>query len=458
MADAMIKPLLESLAQEFHCGGAPLDVSPIELSGVDQLPSWFDVTDFAAEAMGFAGLMLSRYAHLDSTVCVDRRLASLWYDFTLRPNGWELPGVWDSLAGVYRAQDAWIRLHTNAPHHRQAALSILGEHSDKTSLSAAVAEWQADALESAIVDAGGCAARMRSIEQWRHHPQGISVAAEPLIIWNSGGDCEPSNQTIAANRPLEGLRVLDLTRVLAGPVAGRFLAAYGAEVLRIDPPDWNEPGVIPEVTLGKRCAQLDLTQEPDRAIFTELVKTADLLLHGYRPGALEGLGFSAATLRTLNPRLIDVSLNAYGWSGPWSQRRGFDSLVQMSCGIAEFGMSQAQSGQPEPLPVQALDHATGYLIAGAALHALKLRREQGKVLSARLSLARSAHQLCLNKRNQIGPPLQPRAEADLQKHVELTAWGPANRVRFPLTIAGTPAHWDYPAKDLRTASPTWKKT
>jgi hypothetical protein len=134
--------------------------------------------------------------------------------------------------------------------------------------------------------------------------------------------------------------------VLADPVASRFLAAYGANVLRIDPPGWEEPGVVPEVTLGKRCARLDLRRAEDRATFEALLSEADILLHGYRPSALDRLGFDSGTRCGLSPGLIAVCLCAYGWSGPWAARRGFDSLVQMSTGIADAGMRWRNADKP----------------------------------------------------------------------------------------------------------------
>lgn len=162
-----------------------------------------------------------------------------------------------------------------------------------------------------------------------------------------------------ARRPLAGIKVLDFTRVLAGPVATRFLAGLGADVLRIDPPEWDEPGVVPDVILGKRCARLDLHTAEDRRVFEALLARADIVVHGYRPGAMARLGYDEGERRTINPGLVDVSLCAYGWTGPWAGRRGFDSLVQMSIGIAEAGMRWQQAERPVPLPVQALDHATG---------------------------------------------------------------------------------------------------
>ena len=428
-------------------------------SGTGDLPSWFAVSDLAAASIGAAGIMLAQYASSRSgarpTVTVDRRLASLWFGMTLRPEGWQLPSPWDPVAGDYRTRDGWIRLHTNAPHHREAALSILGKPADRTALEPAVEKWDADDLEAAIVEAGGCAATMRGLAEWQDHPQGASVVKEPLIDWRTFDPVDAPLREVRDVRPLAGIKVLDLTRVLAGPVAGRFLAAYGANVLRIDPPDWDEPGVIPEVTLGKRCAELDLKTRENRAVFERLLAGADILLHGYRPGALAGLGFDPDTMRRINPGLIDVSLNAYGWSGPWSGRRGFDSLVQMSSGIADYGMRMSGAVKPVPLPVQALDHATGYLIAAAALHALDQNNATGQVLSARLSLARTAHLLSASRRTDTGKGFEPETEEDIDPGIEETDWGPARRVRFPLDIAGMAPSWDYPAGALRSSIADW---
>src|SRR5690606_15837824 len=245
----------------------------------------------------------------------------------------------------------WVRLHTNAPHHRRAALNALGCQTRHEITREAVAQtvrgWEKDRLEQAIVDANGCAAAMHTLEEWARHPQGMALAQEPLIAWqNTERDTEQDIErgaghrqtehrtTQAQSRPvagaLHGLKVLDLTRVLAGPVATRFLAGFGADVLRIDPPDWNEPALEPDMTLGKRCAGLDLHQAEDRRTFERLLRATDMLVHGYRPGALERLGYGAAARHALNPGLIEVALCAYGWSGPlagtwsasWSGRRG----------------------------------------------------------------------------------------------------------------------------------------
>jgi len=251
------------------------------------------------------------------------------------------------------------------------------------------------------------------------------------------------------------VRVLDLTRVLAGPVASRFLAGYGARVLRVDPPHWNEPSIVPEVTLGKRCVRMDLTNAHDRMRFDALLAEADVLLHGYRTEALDRLGYDAATRARLNPGLVDVALNAYGWSGPWRDRRGFDSLVQMSAGIADAGMRWRQADRPVPLPVQALDHATGYLLAAAVVRGLTHRIETGRGLRARLALARTARLLVDHGEQPASEPLAPETAADRAPEIEHTAWGDAQRLVVPLSVVGAPMRWDLPASELGSAPPAF---
>ncbi len=255
--------------------GAQDALHRLEMRGQGALASVFPVSDLAAASLGVAGLAISELVAQCGAaapqVVVDRRLASLWFGSSLHPLGWEMPALWDAVAGDYRTADGWIRLHTNAPHHRAAALAVLDAPADREAVATAVRRWTAHELESAVVAQGGCAAAMRGLAAWAAHPQGQAVQQEPLLAWQahpqpgqpfsfSTGAWQPS-----AQRPLKGLRVLDLTRILAGPAATRWLAGHGAEVLRIDPPGWEEPGTVPEVTLGKRCARLDLRAPQDRA-------------------------------------------------------------------------------------------------------------------------------------------------------------------------------------------------
>ena len=444
--------------------GDPDPGERIELGDGPSLPSHWAVSDLAAASVGAAGGALAGYVAAVTgapgpAVRVDRRLASAWFAFSLRPQGWELPSVWDELAGDYATADGgWIRLHTNAPHHRVAALAALDVPPDRPAVTGAVARWSADELETAVASAGGASAALRTLDGWRSHPQGVAVAAEPLLsveaTTRAAGDrAVPSG---GGARPLEGIRVLDLTRVLAGPVATRLLAGWGAEVLRIDPPTWDEPTLAPEVTLGKRCARLDLREEGARQRFLDLLGSADVLVHGYRSDALAGLGLGDEVRDGCRPGLVDVSLDAYGFTGPWRARRGFDSLVQMSTGIAGVGRGSA-ADPPVPLPVQALDHATGYLLAAAALTGLTRRLADGRGSRWRASLARMAAVL-VGVGGRVAPgggtpwPTRPIEPAG---GVEPTAWGAVRRLAPPVRVAGAPLGWRLPARPLGTDPPVW---
>jgi len=440
-------------------GGRPDQVERVEVAGEGSLPSIFAVSDFAAAAIATAGLALAEWTAARSgtapDIGVDRRLASLWFGFSIVPQGWELPPAWDPFAGDYLCADGWIRLHTNAPHHREAALAVLETAPERAALAAVVATWCGEALEAAIVANGGCAAMMRSQLDWAEHPQGRLVLAEPLMRMEEGGTAAGFAPDFDALRPLKGIKVLDLTRVLAGPVATRFLAGFGADVLRIDPPSWDEPGVVPEVTLGKRCARLDLKNHAGLECFKALLAEADVLVHGYRPDALEALGLGADVRAKIRPGLIDVSHDAYGWSGPWADRRGFDSLVQMSCGIAEAGMASARADRPVPLPVQALDHGAGYLLAAAAVRGLTLRQTHATGSRWRTSLARVGGFLSSYSQEAGSGRIGKLESADYADDLEPTDWGPALRLRPPLKLGDTRMAWDRPAGKLGASLAAW---
>ncbi len=452
-------------------GGRPEAAESLSIvgSGRGSLPSVFAVSDLAAASVAAAAVAVAELIGVGwgpgqrPGVEVDRRLASLWFASSLRPQGWRVPPAWDAVAGDYPTRDGWIRLHTNAPHHRAVALHVLevpSEAPERAVVASAVVGWNALDLENAIVEAGGCAAAMHSLEAWAVHPQGRAVSAEPLVHVTET-DAGPSPAwSVSRARPLQGVRVLDLTRILAGPVATRFLAGFGADVLRIDPPGWDEPGGVPEVTLGKRCARLDLRDASQLEQLRTLVAEADVLVHGYRPDALARLGLDAAHRRELRPGLVDVCLDAYGWSGPWRERRGFDSLVQMSSGIADAGMRRLGRDRPTPLPVQALDQATGYVLAAAAVRGLTGRLSTGKGCEVRTSLARTAALLVSvpplrNADAGDGGDLAPETEADRSETLESTAWGPAYRLKPPARVGEAAMHWQRPATRLGSDAAHW---
>jgi hypothetical protein len=387
-------------------GGQPGCLDRVTITGpAHVLPSVFPVTAvttgaIAAATLAAAELWRVRGGPPTAPVAVDTHHAALACrsELLVELLDGDLGPLWDSIAGVYSTANGWIRLHTNFRRHRTAALRGLGlpaegpagEAVDRDAVARSVARWKAVELEEAIHRDGGCAAVLRSAEQWRATPQARLLAARPRVAltplgWGNGerrgagagrgggdGDGPP-------DRPLAGLRVLDLTRVIAGPVAGRFLAAYGADVVRIDGPDAEDsPVLIIDTTVGKRSAVLDLHIDRDRARFESLVARADVVLSGYRPGAMEAIGYDPAALAKLRPGLIVGTLSAYGGVGPWGQRRGFDSLVQMATGIADEGRRAVGVDTPVPLPAQVLDHTTGYLLAAGVLVGLARRRSSGR--------------------------------------------------------------------------------
>ncbi len=438
--------MINTFTSQITAALGPAPHPHVDITGTGTLPSCFATSDFSVATLAAAAGELA--ALTGGQAAVNRRHALMWFDMTLQPKGWTLPNLWDPIAGDYETADGWIRLHTNAPHHCAAAVSVLKCDVNREAVAKTVKGWDKADLETAITAANGASAAMYSQTEWADHPQGRAVASEPLIHWDTYDHDAPSVE-------LKGLKVLDLTRVLAGPVATRFLAGFGAQVLRIDPPSWNEDGVVPEVTLGKRCAGLDLTRMDDRATFEYLLADADVLVHGYRPGALARMGFDAAYMRKVAPHLIDVSLCAYGHTGPWSKRRGFDSLVQMSSGIAHTGMLQAKADRPKPLPMQALDHGTGYLIAATVLRALRNRNETGQTATARLSLARSAALLTSVPAQAFDGTAIPITPDDIDNQVEQTPWGPAQRVNFPVTLNANRPTWPEPAGPLRRHPASW---
>ncbi|TXK19520.1 CoA transferase [Homoserinibacter sp. GY 40078] len=434
-----------------------LDVAAVNVTGTATLESPYPVSDLAAASVAAvgAGVVALRAACGvgEGGATVRRELADAWFRAGVRPVGWFAPEPWDAIAGDYEASDGWVRLHTNAPAHRQAALRVLGVDAERAEIARAVKIWKAEQLETEVVDEGGCAAVMHTVDEWKRHPQGQAVAAEPLVAWADTHGEAASDWRPTAERPLGGLRVLDLTRVLAGPVATRMLGGLGAEVLRIDPPAWDEPALAHEMTLGKRTARVDVHDPESLARTVRLLGRADVIVHGYRSDALERLGLGLEVRREARPGLVDVSLDAYGFTGPWAARRGFDSLVQMSSGIADAGMRAAAADRPVPLPVQALDQATGYLMAAAVLAGLVARVTDGTGREARLSLARTA--LLLEQAR--GLPRAARFAAPEPEEGELmqAQWGPVRIVPPPFDVPGTRVGWDRAPRAFGADNPTW---
>jgi hypothetical protein len=343
--------------------------------------------------------------------------------------------------------DKWFRVHGEYPWHYERALEVLGCEDRHRSVKQAVATWQAEDLEEALAAAGGLGYAVRTESEWNNHPQGVAVAGRPLLELRTGAETRAHP---TQGRAASGLRVLDLTRVLAGPIATRTLAGWGAEVLRIDSPRLPELPLHALDTLpGKRSAELDLGDQAGRVRLEELLGSADLLVQGYRPGALARFGLDPKDLAERHPHLSVVTLSAWGPVGPWSARRGFDSLVQCPTGIA---LAEGEDGHPGWLPAQVLDHATGYLAAAAGLLALASVQRDGRPLSAQLSLVQTAR--WLTGAGPVVPEVPRPANVDAYRVVLPGAAAPVEVVRPPGRLTDLSPSWAFTA-ELGSSPPTF---
>ena len=372
----------------------------------------------------------------------------------LHVNGKPPPSPWDPLSGFYPVREGWISIHCNFPNHREAAMGVLGA-STREEGERASRGWQGEALEDAIHAAGGCAGFVRSHEQWAGHPQARAVATQPLIEIEKIGEA-PREPLAAAARPLHGIRVLDLTRVLAGPTCARSLAEHGADALKISAAHLADSGAMElDTGIGKLSARLDLRKPEGVAALRALAREADVFSQSYRPGALARRGFAPKDLAKLRPGIVCVTLSAWGGSGPWRERRGFDSIVQAVSGIAN-----AHGGdKPKLLPVSAIDYVSGYLMAFGATLALARRARGGGSWLVRVALARTGKWIV-----DLGEPRRPWTglPEDLPK-AELDALmgemdAPDGRIRYlkpVVRLSQTPPHWTRPPVPLGTHPPTW---
>lgn len=453
--------------------GDPADLDHLAVTGDGPaLPSVHHVTELAAGSIGAAtlatALLWRNRGGPAPEASIDRAEAAVAFRserYTRHES--EPPGdLWAPLSGDYLATPnasnpggQWVRIHANFDHHRDAALRVLGlldasgdgAAVERATVDAAVATQDGKRLVEAIKANGGAASSWRTADEWRAHPQGQSLAQQPLVRLTTL-DASPARPLGDAARPLEGVRVLDLSRVLAGPIAGRFLGAHGADVLRISGP--HLPTFVDldrDTGIGKRSCFLDLRTDDGRATLRALIAEADVFLQAYRPGALAALGFTPAELAALNPGIVVVHLSAYGNPGPWREHRGFDSLVQMASGIVA-SETEAAGHPPRPvsLPAQALDHGTGYLAALGVIEGLRRRHARGGSTLVELSLARTGRWL---QEMGFNPDPLGTPEPDYAPYLQVT--GPYTHLRPAGVIPGAPPRYAAPPPEMGEHPAAW---
>jgi crotonobetainyl-CoA:carnitine CoA-transferase CaiB-like acyl-CoA transferase len=454
----------EILAGLWHdAGGDAAAMAALTIAAREAtLPSVFRVDLLAGVSTAAAGLAAAEYHRMRSgqsqPVRVDTRHAEIAF---LSERYLRVSGEWDDhknpLWGYYRSRDGrYVQLHTTFPHHLAGHLELLGCADDHEQVSAAVARWDAHALEDAMAARMLPGVMMRSRDEWLDSAQGQAVAGLPLLEIMRIGDAPPL-AIPAGERPLSGIRVLDLTKVIAGPVCGRTLAEHGADVLRVHARRLPfVPRLVIDTGRGKRSCHLDLAQAADRERFEQLLAGAQVMTQGYRPGAIAAHGYGPQQVAAMRPGIVYLSLCAWSHAGPWSARRGFDSLVQMASGVAHAGARAVGCEDPHPLPCQALDHGTGYLAAFGVLMALARQAREGGSWHVRVSLAQTAE--WLHRMGPVAaldretPPYE--AVAGLMDSAD-TPFGTTQFVRPVAQLGATPGHWARGAVPLGHDSPEW---
>jgi len=431
-------------------GGPEGCLARVRIEGHEQptLPSIFRVGHLAAATTCAAGLAAAEIHRMRTGVAQGVRVHMRHAEVAFLSERYlQVDGDWEDhknpLWGYYRTRDGrWVQLHTTFPHHLAGHMALLGCEAAHAQVTRAVAGWDARVLEDAMAERMLPGVMMRSRAEWAASEQGKAVAALPL----EGGE-----------RPLSGLRVLDLTKVIAGPVCGRTLAEHGAEVMRVHARRLPfVPRLVIDTNRGKRSCFLDLAEAPDRESFDRLLADAHVVTQGHRPGALARLGYGPEEVAAKRPGIVYLQLCAWSHAGPWAPRRGFDSLVQMASGIAQAGARAAGVEEPTPLPCQALDHATGYLAAFGVLMAKRRQMLEGGSWRVRVSLAQTGEWLHELGRIDAMHAATPGTEAiqDLVDACE-TPFGTTRFVRPVVAMEQTGAYWERGSVPLGFDEPRW---
>jgi crotonobetainyl-CoA:carnitine CoA-transferase CaiB-like acyl-CoA transferase len=433
------------------------------------LPTPFRIGETSAAAVAAVGLAASDLWQLRTgrrqRIAVDTRraTASLRSGKYMQMEGKPVPTDRNTIMGFYPAKyRRWSYLHCNFPNHRAAALKVLGVEEDHDAVAKAVAKWDAQELEEAIIAAKGAGGMVRTMEEWAKHPQAAAIASLPLMEIVKIGDA-PAEKLPQGDRPLSGIRVLDLTRVLAGPSCARTLAEHGADVLKVTAEHLPNLGYQEYDTgHGKLSTYLDLREQKNVEILRGLARECDVFSQGYRPGTLAARGFSPEELAKARPGIVYLSLCAFSHVGPWSSRRGFDTVIQSVSGITmrQGEVFPGKAPGPQFYPVSAIDYLTGYLMAFGAMVALARRAREGGSWLVRLSLAQTGRWLV--SRGQV-PKAQLRDVPHEFTAEEIQRWsitsntpvGKLQHLAPVVELSETPARWARPTVPLGYHEPVW---
>ncbi|MFI4934593.1 MAG: CoA transferase [Caulobacterales bacterium] len=366
--------------------------------------------------------------------------------------------VRSAVMGFHPTKDGrHVLLHPSFPPGTERILRALGCEAEAESVKAACLSMTAQAIEDAVAAERGCAGVVRTPQEWDASEQGRVLAGRPGVEVIKIADSPPEPLPSAGDAPLSGLRVLDLTRVLAGPTCARTLAQYGADVLYLASPNLPASvGFVPDTNHGKLSAWLDLETEAGRARLRELLEDADVFSQGYRTGAMERMGFGPTQLAALRPGLIYTSINCYGHEGPWRGRAGWEQLAQTVTGMAHVHGGEAG---PQLQPGAVTDYTTGFLAAFGSLMALYRRAIWGGSYLVRVSLCQTG--MWVRGLGVDGPERLDRAvklEGDELAGYMIASqsgYGPITHLRPPVRMSATPPAWKRPVVPLGTHPAEW---
>jgi crotonobetainyl-CoA:carnitine CoA-transferase CaiB-like acyl-CoA transferase len=457
-------PAMHAVQALWDLAGLPrAALAELALTGSDPvLPSSFAVGTAAQASMAAAALAACELGHARGNP--RQSVAIAMQHAAIEATGWfsvdgQTPDTWERFSGLYRCADGHVRVHANFAHHRDGALRLLGldpAQAERADAERALRSWNALAFEQAAAERGLVATALRSFTDWDATPQACAVAQQPLLTIERIGDAAPlALPALAADAPpLDGVRVLDLTRILAGPIGGRTLAALGGDVMLVNSPQLPNIPAIADTSRGKRSAHVNLRSATGQDHLHALLQSAHVFAQGYRPGGLAALGWDSARLAALRPGLVQVSLSAYGTQGPWANRRGFDSLVQTAMGFNQAEGEAWGDGQPHALPMQILDVASGYLMAFGAAAALWRQQREGGSWLVQVSLAQTGQ--WLRSLGRVADGLRVTApERTPYLETSTTGFGVLCAVRPAIRLGRSPVAYRRPAMPPGSHAPVW---
>jgi crotonobetainyl-CoA:carnitine CoA-transferase CaiB-like acyl-CoA transferase len=455
---------LQSILDAVNWRDAPLEALHLT-SAANVLPTRLPIGPLAAAALGASGLaaatLWQQRGGGPQQVGIDMRAATLGMTTATYLRVDDKPvKSWDPITGYYPVRDGgWVYLHGNFPHLRDGLLNLFAVPNDANALRKALTGWSATEVEDAVGARGLCGVVVRDRAAWTAHPQAQATTTLPLIEITRIGDAPP-RALAPGQRPLSGMRVLDLSRVIAGPMATRTLAEHGATVMLVSAPHLPSiESLVIDTGFGKHSAMVDLTTDAGHATLRGLAGSTDVFLNAYRPGTLEQRGFSAAAMAQLRPGMVYVTISAFSRAGPWAQRRGYDTLV-----AAASGLTWNKDHQPPArLPCQPLDYLTGYLGALGAMVALQRQAREGGSWHVQLSLERTAAWIW-EMTDQLGFEAAPATAVPTEAEISdlyaksASVFGQLRFLKPVAQLSLTPAGWDRSPVRLGADPARWPAT